>query len=140
MTYKTAFGTMENKGYNKAVLMLNDSIDDSGSAHLYGNNDAEAGRAMWNMLSDIGTNIIINWNNERVFCGTVAYKEVQSSMLNLACYGVFDGTESAVPGMLVLATAAADPGTNLEGSSFIGYTAYIADSRSAKKTSKKEEQ
>lgn len=115
--------SMDNEGYNKVVINIDDDFVDETSTD-YSGGKAEDGKAIWNMIGKVGADILVVWADGQSFNGTVTAVAVDSTILYAHAFGTFSATEGATAGMLSLGTSASDPGTTGEGEALLLYTAY----------------
>lgn len=122
---RKAFGkvSMDNEGYNKVVINIDDDFVDE-TLTQYDGAKAEDGRAIWNMIGKVGADVILVWADGQTFNGTVTTMSVSGSAIYAHAFGTFSAEEGATAGALELGTSAADPGTNGEGKAMLLYVAY----------------
>lgn len=118
--------SLELLGYNQSVITIKDDIVDDGTDEELDGDNAEDGRAVWNMIGKVGADVTIIWD-DRTFFGRVLNVYTSGSVIYAEVNGLFNGEETSVVGVVRFSSNASDPGTNSEGAAMILYAAYPAD-------------
>lgn len=114
-------------GYNKSVINIDAKIVADGTAQDIHGDNAEDGRAIWNMIGKVGADVTIGWKNRTFFGRVLNVYVAENAYLYAEVNGLFNGEETSVLGLVTFIALKDDPGSDGEGGALLQYMAFPVD-------------
>lgn len=119
--------SLELLGYNQSVINIDANIVDDGTAQDILGDNAEDGRAVWNMIGKVGADVTIGWKNRTFFGRVLNVYVAENAYLYAEVNGLFNGDETSVLGLVTFIALKDDPGSDGKGGALLQYMAFPAD-------------